>query len=334
MSGRNVSRTVGAAASITPAPSARTTKGTSRVAPAAGIATRDRSSVPAVSAPTRSARDVMSGASLGPISGAGLSARNASRAKPPSGTSTTPSATYGNTTTKRLRARRSERKARSGVRAPAAKKTTASAAAATPPRSGAELLAQRGDELGDGDADLPHRVALADRDLPILERLEIDRHAQRCADLVLPPVAPPDRLRLVVRRHEVRAYVCPDVARERGQLRLFRKRQHRHLVRGKMRFEAEQDADALLVRLLVVRGAHDRVRRAVRADRGLDDVRDEALVRGVVEVAQILARIFGVTPQVVVGPVVDALELFPAERELELDVRRRGGVVRALVGRV
>src|SRR5206468_5590776 len=40
---------------------------------------------------------------------------------------------------------------------------------------------------------------------------------------------------------------------------------------------------------------------------------------------------FGVATEVVVGAVVDALELVPAEREFELDVRRRGGIVRAFV---
>src|SRR2546430_5577372 len=101
-----------------------------------------------------------------------------------------------------------------------------------------------------------------------------------------------------------------------------------------MRLEAEHDTDALLVRLLVVRRAEDRVRRAIRTDRGLDDVRDEPLARRLIEIAEIFAGELGMAPEVVVGAVVDPLELLPAEGKLEFDVRRRGRVVRTLVGRV
>src|SRR5205807_852865 len=84
--------------------------------------------------------------------------------------------------------------------------TSAPARSARPPNAmplSAELLPQRRHELGDRDADLRHRVALADRDLTVLERAEVHRHAERRADLVLPAVATADGLRLVVRAHEL-----------------------------------------------------------------------------------------------------------------------------------
>src|SRR5882672_11420783 len=98
----------------------------------------------------------------------------------------------------------------------------------------AELLLERGHELGDRDAGLRHRVALADRDLLVLERLEVDGDAERRADLVLPPVAPPDGLRLVVRGHEVGPQRRRDLARERRELLVLRERQDRHLVRREL----------------------------------------------------------------------------------------------------
>src|SRR5207247_276309 len=70
------------------------------------------------------------------------------------------------------------------------------------------------------------------------------------------------------------------------------------------------------------------------ADGCLDDVGQELLVRRVIAVAQVLAGELGVAAEVVVRAVVDTLHLLPAEWKLELDIRRRGGVVRALVGGV
>src|SRR5207253_2013142 len=45
-----------------------------------------------------------------------------------------------------------------------------------------EPLAQPVQQPRDGDALLAHRVALADRDRAVLQRLEVDRHAVRGAD--------------------------------------------------------------------------------------------------------------------------------------------------------
>src|SRR4051812_22788374 len=53
-------------------------------------------------------------------------------------------------------------------------------------------------EAVDRDALLPQGVAIADRDRAVLERLVVDGHAERRADLVLAAVALADRAALVV----------------------------------------------------------------------------------------------------------------------------------------
>jgi len=98
--------------------------------------------------------------------------------------------------------------------------------------------------------------------------------------------------------------------------------------------EAEDHSDPLFIRLLVVRRAEERERRPVRADRGLDDVGDEPLVRGLVEVLELLAGVLGVTAEVEVRPVMDPFELLPAERVVELDVEGPRSVMGPLVLRV
>src|SRR5262249_34853331 len=86
--------------------------------------------------------------------------------------------------------------------------------------------------------------------------------------------------------------------------------------------------------VLVVRVDQERERRAVGAGGGLDDVRDVALARLLVEEREVLAAPLGVLLQVEVGAVRDALELGPAEREFIFDVGAALRVVRELVGRV
>src|SRR6478735_1787371 len=53
-------------------------------------------------------------------------------------------------------------------------------------------------ELADRDPDLLEAVAVAKRHRAVLERLVVDRHRPRGADLVLAPVAAADRATLVV----------------------------------------------------------------------------------------------------------------------------------------
>src|ERR1019366_9676343 len=59
--------------------------------------------------------------------------------------------------------------------------------------------------LVDPDALLGHRVALADRDRPVLERVDIHGHAPRRADLVLAAIELADRRPVVVDGHDLAA---------------------------------------------------------------------------------------------------------------------------------
>src|SRR3989442_6689862 len=340
---RTASRAVGTA----PAAAAPTASATNAVFAVAALAragpttarssANETTSVPVITAAAVSARAPTARASAGAASSAGAAARRSAPsasagARPPIATATGTSTRYGATTATRTRGRRSARSARTGVCAPIASMSSASAASAMPRRSGAgNALPESGLQFRDGNADLRHRVPLADRHLTIVERREVHGHAERRADLVLAPVAATDRLRLVIRRHPVRPDEVPDLAGKRRQALVLGEGQDRDLVRRDLRPEAQHDADALLVRLLVVRRAEDGVRRTVRADGGLDDVRNEAFVTHVVEVLELLPRVLGMPAQVVVRSVVDAFELLPAERELELDVDRPRGVMRLLV---
>ncbi len=68
-------------------------------------------------------------------------------------------------------------------------------------------------DLVEADALLGHGVALAHGDRAVLQGVEVDRHAERGADLVLPAVAPPDRAR---RRRSRRSSACAGTPRGRG----------------------------------------------------------------------------------------------------------------------
>src|SRR5687768_11823321 len=91
-----------------------------------------------------------------------------------------------------------------------------------------DLLEAFSDELHDGvDADpfLFHGVALAHGDLVVLQRLEVDSHAERRTDLVLAPVALPDRLGDVDVRDEVRADRSRNLFCYRHQIGMLGERQ-------------------------------------------------------------------------------------------------------------
>src|SRR5690349_19954935 len=63
--------------------------------------------------------------------------------------------------------------------------------------TGRQLLQEELLDLVERDPLLLHRVAVAHRRRVVLERVEVDGDAVRRADLVLPPVAPADRARVV-----------------------------------------------------------------------------------------------------------------------------------------
>ena len=98
------------------------------------------------------------------------------------------------------------------------------------------------DEPVDRHALLLERVAVAQRHRPVLERLVVDRHAQRRADLVLAAVALADRAALVVLGLHPRAQRRDDLAGDFGLAVLLDERQHRDLHRRQPRVQLEHGA--------------------------------------------------------------------------------------------
>ena len=174
-------------------------------------------------------------------------------------------------------------------------------------------------------------VAEPQRHRVVRHGVVVDGHAVGGADLVLPPVAAPDRPALVVERGERLAQLRLDLARALGEPVLLHQREHAHGDRRHARMEAQHHA-ALAADLVLVVAVHQRHQhRPGQPDRGLDNERHVALARALVQVGQVLAGEFHVPLQVEVGAIVDALQLLPAEREPVLDVVRVARVVRQLV---
>src|SRR5664280_163290 len=175
--------------------------------------------------------------------------------------------------------------------------------------------------LRDIDPDLLHRIAVADRGLAVLQRVDVYRDAPRRADLVLAPVQLADRGRVVVDGHRVPLQVVLDPVAELHDLGpLLEERQHCDLVGRQIRVEPQHDSLLAPDLLLPVGVDQEREGGAVGAGRRLDDPGDEVLAGRLVEILQVLARLLLVAAQVPVAPVVDPLELLPAEREAVLDV--------------
>ena len=110
------------------------------------------------------------------------------------------------------------------------------AASASSSASSGELVEDEGARARDRDPLLRERVAVADRDRVVLERLLVDRERVRRADLVLAAVAPADLARVVVLGDDgatqllvQRARLPDDVLVPRDQ------REHRDLHRGELR---------------------------------------------------------------------------------------------------
>ena len=182
---------------------------------------------------------------------------------------------------------------------------------------------------------LGHRVAIAHGDRAVLERIDVDGDAPRRADLVLAPVELADGGRVVVDGHRVALQVGLDPVAQLDDLGpLLEQRQDGHLVRREVGVERQRHARLAADLLLAVGVDQEGERRPVGAGGGLDDPRDEVLVGRRVEVLEVLAAGLRMARQVEVAPVVDALELLPAEREAVLDVDRLLGVVGQLVGGV
>src|SRR3954462_4434813 len=89
-----------------------------------------------------------------------------------------------------------------------------------------QLAGEEAFELVDGHPLLGHAVALAHGDGLIMQRVEVDGHAERRADLVLAAVAPADGARVVEVDVPVVAQHGGDVPRLRGEVRVARQREH------------------------------------------------------------------------------------------------------------
>ena len=88
---------------------------------------------------------------------------------------------------------------------------------------------------------------------------------------------------------------------------------------------------ALSDRLLVIGVAEKRQRSAVGAERRLDDIGDVLLIFLLIEILHLDAGVLLMRFEIEIRPVGHAPQLSPAEREQELEVRRRLGVMRQLL---
>src|SRR5687767_13662127 len=195
------------------------------------------------------------------------------------------------------------------------------------------LLNPRADPIC-GDPVLLQRVTVADGYRLVLPRLSIDGDAIRGPDLVLTPVPPPDRAGFVVEDRESLPQLVGKFRCVLGHPVLLHQREHARLDRRERRLQANDGASFFFALDLLVRVAvhEEREQRAIGTARGLDDVRDVALVVRLIHVLELLAREGLVLREVEVAAVVHALDLRESQgaAEVEMDVRRGTRVVRQL----
>lgn len=146
-------------------------------------------------------------------------------------------------------------------------------------------------EVGDSYALLLHRIAMAQGDGVVFERLMVDGDAVRCSDGVLTAVAFADRVFLVVAGREIELEVVDNLAGLFGKPVFADKRKNRAFHRGERFGKMEHYARVAPFELLflVARAEHTE-EHTVDADRGLDDVWSVALVELGVEILDVLAR--------------------------------------------
>src|SRR5699024_9723682 len=127
-----------------------------------------------------------------------------------------------------------------------------------PPLSGpggsgsGEMLGEVVLDLVDAHPLLAHVVALADRDRLVVEGVEVDRDAQRGADLVLTAVAAAEGTGGVEGDVAALAQTRSEVLGGRRELLVATQRPHGGLARGQARIELEQNA--LVRAVFCVRG--------------------------------------------------------------------------------
>src|SRR5258708_400529 len=170
------------------------------------------------------------------------------------------------------------------------------------PGGGSELLAQGGHQLGDSHPHLLHAVPLADGHGLVLEAVKVDGHGERGPDLIMPAIAAPDRLRLVVLDPEVRPQQLLHLTRGGQQLLILGEWQHRHLDRRDAGMEAEDDARLTTDLLFVVGIDHQGEQAPIHAHRGLDDIWQGPLPGLLLEGTSVLSPVPRIPPPTQLGP--------------------------------
>ena len=121
----------------------------------------------------------------------------------------------------------------------------------------------------------------------VTDGLHVDGDAVRRPDLVLPPVEPPDRRRVVVDRDPPASQQAADLVRGRHDLAaLLEQGQHGDLRGRDVLVQAQHDPFFPTHFLLAIRINEKREQAPVGAGRGLDDVRHDVRLPLLVEIGQ------------------------------------------------
>ena len=150
----------------------------------------------------------------------------------------------------------------------------------------------------------------------VVQGVEVDRDAERRADLVLATVAATDSTGVVEVDGPALSQLRGQILGLGGQVSVARQRQHGDLDRREPLVEPEHDplvhaalgVGRLVLGVSVKQECHQR---AGQTGRRLDDVGDESFAGGLIEVGQIGARTRAVCLKVEVCAVGDALQLAP-----------------------
>ena len=172
------------------------------------------------------------------------------------------------------------------------------------------------------------------RGVLITHGVEVQRDAERSADLVLTAIALADGSGLVVVHHEVLGQLVVQLHGRAGENLLLAQGQDGRLERRQRGVEVHDHADVVLAVLilthdfLIVSVAQDGQHAALHTQRRLDDIGDilHHILALALAVDQLLAADVGVLGQVVVGTIGHAPQLAPAEGEQELKVRGSLGI--------
>src|SRR5207248_4320240 len=196
-------------------------------------------------------------------------------------------------------------------------------------------LEQERGHLVHRQTNLRHAVAFAHRHRLVFQRLEINGHTERRADLILAAIAAANiRHVVVLRDHHAFQAVMQALGRCDQLFLVLLQGQHGHLDGREPGIEVQHGAPLFILarwRLFLVSINQQVEEGAVYAPRGLDDPGNVALLGFGIGIAQILAANLAVTREVPILPPVDALPFLPAEHGLVFDIEGLFRVVRQFV---